>query len=65
MWPGFEYMAGLVRTLLPQITALGVAGEQEVDVDSLACRLRAEAAATGCAVTTWSFVTAWARRAMA
>jgi SAM-dependent methyltransferase len=64
-WPGFEYMAGLVRTLLPQITALGVASEQEVDVDSLACRLRTEAAATGCAVTTWSFVTAWARRATA
>jgi ubiquinone/menaquinone biosynthesis C-methylase UbiE len=61
-WPGFEYMAGLVRTLLPQITALGIASAEEVDVDGLADRLRAEAAATGCAVTTWSFVTAWAMR---
>ena len=61
-WPGFEYMAGLVRTLLPQITALGIASAEEVDVDGLADRLRAEAAATGCAVTTWSFVTAWAVR---
>lgn len=61
-WPGFEYMAGLVRTLLPRMTALGVATEEEVDVDTLADRLRSEAVATGCAATTWSFVTAWTRR---
>jgi SAM-dependent methyltransferase len=63
-WPGFEYMAGLVRTLLPRIAALGIATEDEIDVDGLADRLRAEAAATGCAVTTWSFVTAWAARTL-
>jgi hypothetical protein len=45
-----------------RITALGVATEEEVDVDTLADRLRSEAAATGCAATTWSFVTAWTRR---
>jgi SAM-dependent methyltransferase len=60
-WAGFDYMAGLVRTLLPRIAALGVATEEEVAIDTLADRLRAEATATGCAVTTWSFVTAWAQ----
>jgi ubiquinone/menaquinone biosynthesis C-methylase UbiE len=59
-WPGYEYMARLIRTILPQITKLGVATEDDVGIDTLADRLRAEIGADGAAVT-WGFVTAWAQ----
>jgi ubiquinone/menaquinone biosynthesis C-methylase UbiE len=60
-WPGYEYMARLIRTILPQITRLGVATEQDIGVDTLAGRLRAEIGDDGAAVT-WGFITAWAHR---
>ena len=59
-WPGYEYMARLIRTLLPQIAGLGVATEQDVGIDTLADRLRAEIGDNGVAVT-WGFITARAR----
>jgi 2-polyprenyl-3-methyl-5-hydroxy-6-metoxy-1,4-benzoquinol methylase len=59
-WPGFEYMARLIRTILPQITKLGVATEEDVGIDTLADRLRAEIGDDGVAVT-WGFITAWAQ----
>jgi SAM-dependent methyltransferase len=58
-WPGYEYMARLIRTILPQITKFGVATEQDVGIDTLAGRLRAEIGDEGAAVT-WGFITAWA-----
>lgn len=61
-WPGYEYIAGLVRTILPRLVEHGVATAEEVDIDSLADRLRAEIAASRGVVTTWSFITAWARK---
>jgi SAM-dependent methyltransferase len=60
-WPGYEYMARLIRTILPQITKLGVATEEDVGIDTLADRLRAEIGDDGAAVT-WGFITAWAQR---
>jgi SAM-dependent methyltransferase len=59
-WPGYEYMARLVRTILPLITQLGVATQDEVEIDTLAERLHAEIGDDGAAVT-WGFVTAWAQ----
>jgi SAM-dependent methyltransferase len=59
-WPGYEYMARLIRTILPQITQLGVATEDEVEIDTLADRLRAEVGDGGATVT-WGFITARAR----
>jgi SAM-dependent methyltransferase len=59
-WPGYEYMARLIRTILPQITKLGVATEEDVGIDTLADRLRAEVGDDGAAVT-WGFITAWAQ----
>jgi ubiquinone/menaquinone biosynthesis C-methylase UbiE len=59
-WPGYEYMARLIRTILPQITKLGVATEEDVGIDSLADRLHAEVGDDGAAVT-WGFITAWAQ----
>jgi SAM-dependent methyltransferase len=61
-WPGYEYIAGLVRTILPRLVEHGVATADEVDVDSLADRLRAQVVASGGVMTTWSFITAWARK---
>jgi 2-polyprenyl-3-methyl-5-hydroxy-6-metoxy-1,4-benzoquinol methylase len=59
-WPGYEYMARLIRTILPQITKLGVATEEEVGIGTLAGRLRAQIGDGGAAVT-WGFITAWAQ----
>jgi hypothetical protein len=53
-------MARLIRTILPQITRLGVATEDEVGIDTMADRLRAEIGDDGSAVT-WGFITAWAQ----
>ena len=61
-WPGFDYMAELVRTLLPLITELGIATEADVDIDTLGDRLRREVGETGDAATTWSFISAWSVR---
>jgi hypothetical protein len=53
-------MARLIRTILPLITKLGVATENDVEIDTLAERLQAEVGDDGAAVT-WGFITAWAR----
>ena len=60
-WPGYRYMAALIRTILPQIVTLGIATEDEVGIDTLAARLHAELGDDGAAVT-WGFITAYARR---
>ena len=55
-------VAALVRSFLPLILRLGVASPAEVDIDTLAERLRAEATAAGAVVTSPLLVGAWARR---
>jgi SAM-dependent methyltransferase len=60
-WPGCRYIAALMRTLLPQFVRLGIATEDQVEVDTLADRLQAELGDRGAAVT-WGFITAHARR---
>jgi hypothetical protein len=60
-WPGCQYMADLIRTILPQIVKLGVTTEDEVGVDTLGDRLQAELGDDGAAVT-WGFITASALR---
>ena len=59
-WPGYEYIAGLVRTILPRLVEHGVATAEQVAIDSLTDRLRAETVASRGVMTTWSFITAWA-----
>jgi hypothetical protein len=61
-WAGYDYMASLIRTLLPRIVQFGIATPEEVGVDTLAERLRAEVVGQHGVVTTWSFITAWARK---
>jgi hypothetical protein len=61
-WPGYENLADLVRTLLPRILEYGVATEEEVGIDTLAERLRAEVVGQDGVAITYSLVTAWARK---
>jgi hypothetical protein len=39
-WPGYAYVADTVRSLLPMLEAMGAATAEEVQVDTLADRLR-------------------------
>ncbi len=59
--PVYTAVAGLMRTLLPSIVALGVATADEVDVDTLASRISDEAVATGATVI-WTTVIGAASR---
>jgi SAM-dependent methyltransferase len=61
-WPGYEYIVGLVRTILPRLVEQDIVTAAEVDIDSLADRLRDEVVRSTGVVTTWSFITAWARK---
>jgi SAM-dependent methyltransferase len=61
-WAGYDYMASLVRTLLPRFQQLGIATAEEVDIGTFAERLRAEVVSQQGVMTTWSFVTAWTRK---
>jgi SAM-dependent methyltransferase len=59
---GFYWLfAETVRTLLPQIERLGLASAEQVDIDSLAGRLRDEAIATRLTAFSPRWVGAWVR----
>jgi 2-polyprenyl-3-methyl-5-hydroxy-6-metoxy-1,4-benzoquinol methylase len=58
-WPGYEYMADTIKSMLPLILASGVATADEVDVDTLADRYRDETVAAGAMVKLPDFVSAW------
>ena len=57
----FDQIAGVTRTLLPAMEKLGIASAAEVDVDTLASRLAAEAAEQDATVVAPLFVGAWSR----
>lgn len=61
-WAGYDYMASLVRTLLPLFVQHGIATAEEVAVETFAARLRQQVVERRGVVTTWSFVTAWSRK---
>jgi hypothetical protein len=42
-WPGYAYVADTVRSLLPMMERMGLVSTENVDVETLADRLRAEA----------------------
>ena len=56
---GYQYAALTVRSLLPAIEAAGIATAAEIDIDTLADRLRDAAIAADATITTVSLVTAW------
>jgi hypothetical protein len=61
-WPGYEYVADVVRSLLPMLQQMGVGIAQEVGVETLADRLRAEAAGQPGAQLLPILIGAWARK---
>lgn len=61
---GYEYMVGVVRSLLPLIERAGIATAAEVDIDTLAARLRDDAVANERVTYLARVVGAWSRLAL-
>ena len=62
-WSGYDYAAESLRSMLPLIVRLGIATEKEVEIDTLAKRLRAETIAADGVVKAPDLVGAWTRKA--
>ncbi len=62
-WPGYSVGAEAVRSLLPLILKFGIATAEEVAVETLEERLRAEAVSQRAVVLGPGMVTAWTRAA--
>lgn len=60
--PAYEYIAQTVRSLLPMMEKLGVATVEEVQIDTLARRVRDEVVAGGGVIVLPHLVGAWARK---
>ncbi|HLJ88506.1 MAG TPA: class I SAM-dependent methyltransferase [Candidatus Angelobacter sp.] len=57
----FEHLAGLARSASPLLAQFGIATAEELDVDTLASRLRAEVAARNSYVFLYALVEIWAK----
>jgi ubiquinone/menaquinone biosynthesis C-methylase UbiE len=62
-FPGYDYGAESLRSMLPLILKLGIATEEEVEIDTLAHRLRAETLESGGVIKPPDLVGAWTRKA--
>ena len=62
MWSGYEYVANSFRSMLPLIEDYGIATAEEVDVETLAERLRREVVLSKRPIVLPIHVTAWAQR---
>lgn len=60
-WPGYEYIAETMRSLLPLMSTLGILQPGDVDIDTLAGRLRHETTTNHGVVPLASVYAAWAR----
>lgn len=60
-WAGYEFIANGFRSLVPLMEAFGIAAAQDVDVETLAERLRAEVVASKRPLILPPHVTAWAQ----
>ncbi len=60
--PAYEYVAQTVRTLLPMMEQLGVVTVEEVQIETLASRLRGEVVAGGGVMVLPHLVGAWVRK---
>jgi ubiquinone/menaquinone biosynthesis C-methylase UbiE len=59
---GYEWLAESVRSLLPRMIALGVVGEGELEVDTLAERVRDEVVSGGGTISLAPMIGAWSTR---
>jgi ubiquinone/menaquinone biosynthesis C-methylase UbiE len=60
-WDGYAYAAATVRSLLALILKAGLASEEEIGIDTLEERLRAETVAANGVIRLPELVNAWAR----
>jgi hypothetical protein len=60
-WPGFAYVAETVRSLLPFLERVGLVRPDQVDIETLEERLRAEVAGQDGIQLLPAIVGAWAR----
>ncbi len=63
-WPGYEYIADSVQSVLPLMEEYGIATSEEVDVKTLPERLRKEVVAAKSPILLPMNVTAWTRLTM-
>ncbi len=61
-WVGYEFVAETVRSLLPMIQELGVVGSTEIDIDTLAQRIRDEVIQANGVTTMPPVIGAWSRK---
>jgi SAM-dependent methyltransferase len=59
---GYEYIVGVLRSIMPAIEGFGIARADDLDLDNLASRLCHEAVTRRAAIALPTLVTAWARR---
>ena len=59
--PVYDYLAAVLRSLLPMTEQVGVATAAEVDIDTMAERLRSEAVANNASIMLPPLVGAWTR----
>jgi SAM-dependent methyltransferase len=62
-WPGYRYVAETVRSLLPFLERNGVVTADQIGVDTLEARLRAEVVDAGAVQVLPSVIGAWSRTA--
>ena len=60
-WIGYQFIANAFRSILPLLEAFGLATAEEVDLDTLAQRLRAEVVASKRPLILPPHITAWAQ----
>ncbi len=61
-WPGYEFLANSIRSILPLMEKYGIATAEDVEVDTLAERLRAEVVAAKRPLLLPPHITAYATR---
>jgi ubiquinone/menaquinone biosynthesis C-methylase UbiE len=60
-WDGYAYAAATVRSLMPLVLKAGLANEEEVGIDTLEERLRAETTAANGIIRLPELINAWAK----
>lgn len=60
--PGYEYVAQTVRSVLPMMQQFGIAKAEEVQIETLAQRLRDEVTSGGGVIVIPPLVGAWAHK---
>jgi SAM-dependent methyltransferase len=61
MWPGYENLAHVIRSLLPILLTQGIAREEEIAIETLQERLREEMISSGSAAIALGLMSAWTR----